>query len=288
MPRQKLPGENVLRTLYWEEGLSLADIGEQYGVTRAATMLALEKHGIPRRDKSAARLLALKRGKFIGHRYHQFNREFFDSQSPEMAYMLGMVLADGHVNKNGLFFGFGNKSFDIACNICELMESDQKPKWANNNGFPSWQLSYCSQGMTLRLKALGVPWGKKAKTIRVPLVPPELLRHFIRGFWDGDGSIGGKRLMFCSSSLLFLEDLREGLGTLGVSKERGRIRTAKPRLNTFPQGTQGIVVGASALAYYANKEREQIYHLFYDDVEQYQYSSVQRERFRTSMWWLED
>jgi hypothetical protein len=288
MPRQKLPGENVLRTLYWEEGLSLADIGERYGVTRAAVMLAFGKHKIPCRDKSAARLLALQRGKFPDHKYHEFNRKMFHGWSSGMAYMLGMVLADGHVNKAGLFFGFGNKSFDIACNICKLMESNRRPEWEDNNGFPGWRLRYCSYEMALRLKELGVPWGKKAKIIKVPLVPLGLLRHFIRGFWDGDGSAGGNLVRFHSSSLMFLEQTRDALGKLGVDVERGKIHKKKARLYTFPQGTQSIVAGAGTLLYCAKSVREQIYHLFYDNVEQYQYSSVQRERFRTSMWWLED
>ena len=165
MPRQKLPGENVLRTLYWEDELSLADIGERYGVTRSGVSSALKKHKIPRRDKSAARLLALQRGKFPDHKYHRFNRKMFHKWSSGMAYMLGMVLADGHVNREGLHFGFGEKSLDIVSNICKLMESDREPKQRDNNGFPCWRLHFCSYEMTLKLKELGTPWGKNAKII---------------------------------------------------------------------------------------------------------------------------
>jgi len=52
--------------LYHQDGLSLADIAQQFGVTRQAVHNLLKAHGIATRDGSQARLLALAQGKVAG------------------------------------------------------------------------------------------------------------------------------------------------------------------------------------------------------------------------------
>ena len=58
----------------------------------------------------------------------------------------------------------------------------------------------------------------KSKTIRIPDLKKELIHHFIRGYFDGDGTVGIYKNLkshnweilksgFCSGSELFLQDI---------------------------------------------------------------------------------
>jgi predicted DNA-binding protein YlxM (UPF0122 family) len=57
---------NELARLYHQDGLSLGDIAQQFGVTRQAVHQLLKARGIATRDGSQARILALAQGKVAG------------------------------------------------------------------------------------------------------------------------------------------------------------------------------------------------------------------------------
>lgn len=41
----------LVRTLYWDEGLSVREVGERFGVKHPSVLLFMDKHGIPRRKR---------------------------------------------------------------------------------------------------------------------------------------------------------------------------------------------------------------------------------------------
>ncbi len=64
---------------------------------------------------------------------------------------------------------------------------------------------------------------RKSLTMRFPDVPEEFLRDFIRGCWDGDGSIfeGSSWYLvatFVTGSLLFIQAMRHRLNNLGFGR----------------------------------------------------------------------
>jgi len=282
MPRGMYVGkEEEMQRMYIEEEKSLGDIAQILGGTRQGIWTVLKRAGVVMRSKSEARIIALKKGKFATHTHHQFNREFFNEWSPAMAYILGLIYADGHVYRAGFRFGFGRKSLDIANSICKIMESDRLPKEIDNNGFPGYLLIYDSYGIAERLKEIGLPWGKKALIIRYPKnMPDEMDRHFIRGFWDGDGSASGNLIRFHSSSILFLEGIRYHFSCLGVPTDRGKIHQEKGRTNTFPQGVDIKVKPSGVLLYSQWQARADIFHLFYDDVPEHCFSLRKYELYK--------
>jgi hypothetical protein len=77
---------------------------------------------------------------------------------------------------------------------------------------------------------------RKSHTLVFPEMPPAMVRHFIRGCWDGDGSIywsGGKWVAtLTSASVVFLEHVTTHLAAAGIVRRvvlpKGRVRLGVP------------------------------------------------------------
>jgi len=121
------------------------------------------------------------------------NEDFFKCWSSEMAYVLGFIAADGSIikNKRGAHF------LEVETIDKGLLESIRKLIGSNHKigirkRSVSWQVSYRlqvgSKVMFDDLVDLGLTQNK-AKRLRIPDVPKKYLAHFVRGYFDGDGSV---------------------------------------------------------------------------------------------------
>ncbi|WP_460116432.1 hypothetical protein [Streptomyces phaeofaciens] len=132
-----------------------------------------------------------------------------DLTVPECAYMFGFLQADGHLAK-----GPGQKgrlTAEINARDVELLREFQKltpyyssitertrsTNFAGIHNSATWTL--CSLEARTRLNELGLPYGRKSKTI----APPQgdfSRRDYLRGVIDADGSVGctGKGFPFIS------------------------------------------------------------------------------------------
>src|SRR3990167_3672553 len=92
--------KDKLISLYINDKKSLGDIAKLYIVSRTAVFKKLKKYGIAQRSKSYARIEAQKQGK-VPQQFFDINENFFRSWSPEMAYVLGLIITDGCVSGAG-------------------------------------------------------------------------------------------------------------------------------------------------------------------------------------------
>lgn len=110
-----------------------------------------------------------------------------------MAYVLGFFVADGSMikNKRGAHFIEFEIIDGILLNkIRSLLGSNHKIttrkrniKWSN-----SYRLQIGSKEMFSDLLKIGV-LPAKSKIIDLPLVPDKYFSHFVRGYFDGDGTV---------------------------------------------------------------------------------------------------
>lgn len=122
---------------------------------------------------------------------HPVNSHFFKSWSPRMAYVLGFIGADGNICHSGrahtLHIACDDK--DIIETIKNIMEYEGpirlKPRL---NRKISYSLRICDPIIFGDLEKLGVT-ERKSLTFTPPKIPAKLIRHFIRGYFDGDGSV---------------------------------------------------------------------------------------------------
>jgi len=116
------------------------------------------------------------------------NTNFFDSWTEESAYTLGFIYADGYLTKdrNSAVFGLSNNDRDIIEQIRIAMGSEHKIH-CDTRGNPNYKLMICNKHMTDRLQKLGLSFNK-SKNKTFPDIPDEYVMHFIRGYFDGNGS----------------------------------------------------------------------------------------------------
>lgn len=162
------------------------EIAEIYGVKPVTIGRWRDRYGIPRsqaRPWSQGRRPALPAvdGGFLAQ-----------IDTPEKAYILGFVLADGHVYKHGYRVELGVKEADsaILTAITEAMGIDVPLRVMINSYDRSRfiRITLGAKQMTADLARHGLR-NDKSKTATYPKVPYELEGHLVRGIWDGDGSI---------------------------------------------------------------------------------------------------
>ena len=177
--------------------------------------------------------------------YKKVNKDFFKTWTPEMAYVLGFFAADGGMIKNkrgGYFVEFTNTDRILLQIVKNVMSSNHKISHYNNHP-EKWKTRYRiqigSKEMFGDLIKLGFT-PNKSNTLKFPNIPNVCVKDFIRGYFDGDGSVyfkkhfakdrGKKRWVFqtrfTSGSRKFLESLHLHLKQNGV---RGGFITNKIR-----------------------------------------------------------
>lgn len=135
-------------------------------------------------------------------RKYKLNEKFFDTiDTEEKAYILGFIFADGNVSDSSkdkhyrLRITLKQKDANILIKIKsslnftgEVHHRELKSKQRNVDGYMISELSISNKYLVNRLYELGVV-PNKTLVIQYPTIPNHLHRHFIRGFFDGDGSI---------------------------------------------------------------------------------------------------
>lgn len=142
---------------------------------------------------------------------HKVNESFFDFIDNEAkAYFLGLMFSDGSVSKNQFYLKL--KDEDIILKFRDVLQCDY-PIIVRDNPHRNYTLIISSQTLCTALCKLGcVP--NKTKIIKLPELREDLYRHFIRGFFDGDGCLQLQdkkyhcRFDLTSASKEFLEQVR--------------------------------------------------------------------------------
>ncbi|MCL5435207.1 MAG: hypothetical protein M1405_02355 [Patescibacteria group bacterium] len=131
---------------------------------------------------------------------YKVNSNFFKIWSPEMAYVLGFIGADGNVCRSGR-----GHTLHIACDDKDVVEkiksilSYEGPihQKVRDNGKISYSIRICDQVIFNDLIKLGIT-ERKSLTFTPPKIPKNLIRHFIRGYFDGDGSVSLRNISYKS------------------------------------------------------------------------------------------
>lgn len=149
---------------------------------------------------------------------------FKSIDTEDKAYFLGLMYADGSVSKNTFYLKL--KDEDVIQEFKKYLKAEAEIKIINNQ----YSLTICRQSMCIDLINQGC-YINKTTSIRFPSLNKNLIRHFIRGFYDGDGSLilnanrSHNCLNFTSGSLEFLQQLQDNLKDIsitngGISKEK--------------------------------------------------------------------
>jgi hypothetical protein len=188
--------DEILR-LYFEERRSQNDVAEILGITQWKVQDRIRRSGRTARPR------------WWNHkRTHSLNESAADSLTPQLAWILGWLISDGYVRervfgwrlaardrdvleKFRCFFGYSGPIHDYSC----FLER-------TNRSYPMAQLQICSPQLVRVWTSYGIVPNKSTRE-RYPEkllnADEETTRCFIRGVFEGDGSI----LLDGKTSLLF-------------------------------------------------------------------------------------
>lgn len=194
--------------LYVTKQVSQKDIAKRIGRSQCYVRTKMKLFGVESRDSGIAQ--TMKRGM-------PFNDKFFDEWNPEMAYVLGLLFADGNLCKNRIKLQLQEKDKKLILDIATLLGIELSYIFKQRSkqfGTFSYGFCVCRRDVVKRLNELGLT-PRKSKTMLFPYVPHQYLRHFIRGYFDGDGSVSIStnqlHVQFSCGSISFTERLKEVL-----------------------------------------------------------------------------
>lgn len=169
-------------------GMSVEDIGEELGHAGSQVWHLLQKYNIDTTRK-----------------VYSVDESFFAKiDTEEKAYTLGFIFADGNVMPSGLIrISIADQDVDILEKIKVAIKfgGEIHDKLRDESRMDQKELYICRKSMVADLAKLGcIP--NKSLVLQFPTpeqVMPELLCHFVRGYFDGDGSISEHRANITSS-----------------------------------------------------------------------------------------
>lgn len=260
-PYNKLTEEDVssIVNLYYQMK-SFREISEE---------LQVSKRSIPRI------LVELGINTNLKNRY-TLNDDYFDKiDEPEKAYWLGFIYADGYVggeDTNSIVITLSEVDKNHLEKFKNTISYTGEIRNAGKGGFENsknrYSINFSSKKMASDLRGLGLYPGKSTTMESMPELPKSLIRHFIRGYFDGDGSVYQQRnhstyknkeyvyqkiIVSMIGTRLFLEDIKS---YMSFSSDFKSSRTKE----------------VEYIRFYGVSEMKKIYRFFYKD------SSVYLER----------
>lgn len=205
-------------------------------------------------------------------RLYSFNEFFFSTPETEaQAYFLGILAADGCVGQklDRLELTLQERDIEVLLMFKRALGelSPELSYRVKDIGSNAYRLILCSKQMALDLNSWGLT-PAKAHTLKIQkLIPRHLLRHFIRGYWDGDGWIGKTSFELLTASVDFANQLHQWAYDIsGVCLHR---RTRNRKGSLYP------IIGGSTKHYLFLK-------ILYEDCNYF----MERKRDKFSRFWL--
>lgn len=214
----QLPGSNLTKSEVnyiveeYVDGKSPREIAESLGGSASTIRKVLKRNNVVCRDLSEAINLLLRRGRDKSRRSinSELNLSFLEYMTPQLAWFLGAVYSDGSIgfkygpNKRTSSFSLASIDKDFVEKLGNLvgLKPSKSTLSANTESY-IWTLRCSNKVFVDSLARIGVQQNKSA-TVKIPEgIPSSLLRHFIRGYFEGDGHVGitdNGRLRFSLSS----------------------------------------------------------------------------------------
>lgn len=201
------PSKEEVYEQYITNNLGSNETGKALQISGGLVLKLLRRYDIPRK-KSGSQI-----------KYHA-NHNFFSTWSENMAYCLGFITADGHVWEKRPFLTIGISNRDQY--ILEFIRNNVSPDTIVRPSNDKVQVNIYSKQIIEDLKKLGVTHDKTFN-LKIDFdIPEEYWGDYLRGVFDGDGSIYLSKFRknskdyyystIVSASRQFLEYIKNRLG----------------------------------------------------------------------------
>jgi intein-encoded DNA endonuclease-like protein len=202
MSKKGIKLERILEL--YNQGLPQIQIAEKLGCTNSNIGRRLKKAGIIYKKNTS-----LIRHSRIGR--YKVDEDYFETIDTEgKAYFLGLMYSDGSVSNAGFYLKMKDED------VIQLLKQELNAEMPIRRIEKPWD-AYVIQIYSKKLRNHLINHGcvpNKTRVIQVPELREDLYRHFIRGFFDGDGCLQLQdkiyhcRFDLTSASKIFLEQIR--------------------------------------------------------------------------------
>jgi len=161
----------------YRQGIPASKLASRYEIGGTAVYRVLERNGVKRGSTGEAAITYLR----YEHAFDVINNE-------EAAYWLGFIAADGDVSNEGLRIGLSTRDADHIRKFSRWLALDM-PIYTgiDNLGRPVSTFEIISKHLVEALDKYGIVPRKTYVMKHLPSIPHTLMRHFLRGYIDGDG-----------------------------------------------------------------------------------------------------
>lgn len=185
-----------------------------------------------------------------GLRQRNLQKDYFKNiNSQDKAYLLGLLASDGNVCNGAIKIKLQRSDRDLLVDISNLLLGRTYLYEYNSEPNATTFKLGCEQ-MAKDLHSWGIVPNKTYSEMRLPNINKDLIRHYIRGFFDGDGTVGvyfyknvQRDFSLICSSKIMLENISEFLLTeLGIdagclrekSQSKPSVVNGRPIISTIP------------------------------------------------------
>lgn len=239
---------------------------EQFEKYKTPSKVA-DETGYPRTCISRyAKEYNIRENLFTRNKTNYVNKDYFKIiDSSEKAYFLGFIMADGNMykRKNGrLSFTLKVKSTDcdIVYRLANAIEFDvskvkTRERYRKETLTIGTEIKVHNQEFCDNLVNLGVVPRKGGAEKLSDKIPREFIKDFIRGFWDGDGSVlkykyAPQTVSLCSMSYQILQDISDFI--YSETNYRFAIKKQTHNLYYVKVSKANVVYKILSLLYYPN------------------------------------
>lgn len=233
---------------YYSEniGISIKKCAEKFGLKRWDLSNYLKNNNIKKHEKVLATIngeqYIISQKNSRGARRYSVDEAFFDNiDTEEKAYWLGFFLADASVSEktNTISIGLSIRDYDHLHRLKKSLDITYPIReFVSSNGYDSCIISFRSKNIKEKLISYNVIPNKK-KYGKLPFLSlnNNLIKHYIRGFFDGDGCVseairkenGNKRYIIevasCQEMLIFIKDF--------LAKNNIKVSDIKKHMTTY-------------------------------------------------------
>lgn len=193
----------------------------------------------------------------------QLNHTFEKVDSPEIAYILGFIYADGCIIESPHYkmtIALAHIDIEHLKNIGKILSDEIKVK----NYEKQCSFSISRKEVIKNLMNLGVIQNKTGTIMSIPNMPKEFIRDFIRGYFDGDGCYVTDRsyvyFNICSANKNILEEFKD---VFKEYKIKSSINIDTTRKIGDKQMIQGLLCNINYLKFNLNiKKKNSIINLY--------------------------
>ena len=199
---------------YLNKNYTLKQLGKEFNCSYGSIRNLLNKKGINSRGN--------KQG------FPRNELYFYQIDSAEKAYWLGFLYADGCVHSTGNEISLNITDEDHVIKFKEAIGAiNHKITTTFDKRFENAKPLYQFTIKDKQLYSDLIKWGcipqKTLLINKIPNIPRDFISHFIRGYFDGDGSLhwlqdtNNYRISFTSGSKDFLEEIKKEFGITNLS-----------------------------------------------------------------------